>query len=157
FPPGRFTYVKSNFFREFKGDAIETMASFVGTSPSPYTFGPFVEHWHGAATRVNPTDTAFPHRQHSFNFMVWSNWATPAETDKNCQWSGKCWTAMRPHLIDSSYVNYVSDEGENISRAAYGPNYERLLALKDRYDPTNFFRMNHNIQPGRTAQAARND
>lgn len=157
FPPGRLTYVKSNFLRELNDDAIETIASFAGTSPSPYSFAPFVEHWHGAATRVSPTDTAFPHRLHPFNLMIWSNWATPAETEKNIQWNRDCWAAMKPHLIDSSYVNYVSDEGEGVSRAAYGPNYERLLALKNRYDPANFFRMNHNIQPGRTAQAVGND
>jgi len=157
FPPGRRTYVKSNFLRELNDSAIATIASLAGTSPSAYSFAPFVEHWHGAATRVSPTDTAFPHRQHPFNFMLWSNWATPAETENNLQWTRDCWNAMKPYLIDSSYVNYVSDEGESVSRAAYGPNYERLLALKNRYDPTNFFRMNHNIQPGRTAEAARND
>ena len=54
---------------------------------------------------------------------------------------------MRPLLIDGSYVNYVSDEGDAFAQAAYGPNYERLVALKDKYDPTNFFRMNHNIKP----------
>lgn len=157
FPPGRLTYVKSNFIRELNDDATETIASFAGASPSPYSFAPFVEHWHGAATRVSPTDTAFPHRQHSFNLMVWSNWATPAETEKNIQWTRECWAAMKPHLIDSSYVNYVSDEGESVSRAAYGPNYDRLLAMKNRYDPTNFFRMNHNIAPTGAARAAGND
>lgn len=157
FPPGRFTYVKSNFLSELSDNAVQTFASFAGNSPSPHTFGPFVEHWHGAATRVSPTDTAFPHRKHAFNFMVWSNWATAEETEKNIQWTRKCWAAMKPHLMDSSYVNYVSDEGESVSRAAYGPNYERLLALKNRYDPTNFFRMNHNIVPSRAAQAASNN
>ena len=157
FPPGRLTYVKSNFLRELNDPAIETLTSPAGTSPSPYSFAPFVEHWHGAATRVNPSETAFPHRQHPFNLMIWSNWAAPAETEKNIQWTRDCWAAMKPHLIDSSYVNYVSDEGESVSRAAYGPNYERLLALKNRYDPANFFRMNHNIQPGRAALSARND
>jgi len=157
FPPGRLTYVKSNFLRELNDPAIETLTSLAGTSPSPYSFAPFVEHWHGAATRVSPTDTAFPHRQHPFNLMIWSNWATPGETEKNIQWTRHCWAAMKPHLIDSSYVNYVSDEGESVSRAAYGPNYERLLALKDRYDPSNFFRMNHNIPPSRTALSAKSD
>ena len=50
-------------------------------------------------------------------------------------------------LISSAYGNYASDEGESIAREAYGPNYDRLAALKTKYDPTNFFRMNHNITP----------
>ena len=60
---------------------------------------------------------------------------------------------MRPHLVAGSYVNYVSDEGDVFARAAYGPNYDRLASLKDKYDPTNFFRMNHNIKPTKAAQA----
>jgi len=154
FPPGRLTYVKSNFFQDLNEDAIDVAASFVGKSPSPYSFAPALEHWHGAATRVSPTATAFPHRQYSFNLMVWSNWATPAETEENIQWTRDCWAAMKPHLVDSSYVNYVSDEGESVARAAYGPNYERLLGLKNRYDPNNFFRMNHNVPPGRATHSA---
>ena len=59
----------------------------------------------------------------------------------------ECWSALRPFLIEGSYSNYVSDEGDTFARAAYGPNYDRLVALKNKYDPANFFRMNHNIKP----------
>jgi FAD/FMN-containing dehydrogenase len=147
FPPGRLTYVKSSFINEFSDDAIEAMAEFAGTSPSPYSFAPFFEHWHGAATRVGATDTAFPHRTHSYNFMAWSNWADPIDSEKNIRWTRECWQALQPFLADGSYQNYVSDEGEGVARAAYGVNYERLLALKNKYDPTNLFRMNHNLKP----------
>jgi FAD/FMN-containing dehydrogenase len=54
---------------------------------------------------------------------------------------------MKPFLVESTYGNYLSDEGDPSARAAYGANYDRLAALKSRYDPTNFFRMNHNIKP----------
>jgi Berberine and berberine like len=62
-------------------------------------------------------------------------------------------STVHPHayslyLIPSAYSNYLTDEGEAITREAYGANYERLVALKKKYDPTNFFRMNHNIKPG---------
>ena len=147
FPPGRLTYVKSNFIRALNDDAIRAIAEFAGRSPSPLSFAPFVEHWHGAATRVGITDTAFPHRQHSYNLMFWSNWESPSETDKNIQWTRSAWSALRPLLVEGSYGNYVSDEGDLVARAAYGPNYERLVALKNKYDPMNFFRMNHNIKP----------
>ena len=154
FPPGRLTYVKSNFIRDLSDDAIDAVVQYVGKSPSPYTFAPFIEHWHGAATRVEPTATAFPHRQYSYNFMAWSNWASPSESEKNIRWTRECWEALRPFLIDGSYGNYVSDEGDSAARAAYGPNYDRLIALKNEYDPTNFFRLNHNIEPTRERPSA---
>ena len=53
FPPGRLTYVKANFIRSLSDKAVDTLAEFAGTSPSVHTFGPWVEHWHGAATRVS--------------------------------------------------------------------------------------------------------
>ena len=147
FPPGRRTYVKSNFVRDLNEEAIRRIAEFAGKSPSIYSFAPFLEHWHGAATRVGVTDTAFPHRKHSYNLMFWSNWETPSETEANVEWTRSSWNALKPLLVEDSYQNYLSDEGEASARAAYGPNYERLAALKNSYDPSNFFRMNHNIKP----------
>jgi len=147
FPPGRHVYTKSNFLRELSDEAIETAVRYVGKSPSPFTFAPFIEHWNGAATRVAPSDTAFPHRQYSWNLLVWSMWTSHAETEKNVTWTRGCWEAMKPYLVAGSYGNYVTDEGESIAREAYGCNYDRLVALKNKYDPTNFFRMNHNIKP----------
>lgn len=147
FPPGRHTYVKTNFLRALTDEAIATMARWSGTSPSPTTFAPFFEHWHGAVSRVDASATAFPHRKYEWNLFAWSTWTDPAETEKNVQWTRQCWDAMCPFLADGSYVNYVSDEGDASARASYGPNYDRLVALKNKYDPTNLFCMNHNIQP----------
>lgn len=154
FPPGRQTYVKSNFIRSLSDEAIDALVQYVGKSPSPYTFAPFIEHWHGAATRVAITDTAFPHRQYSWNFFAWSMWISASESEKNKQWTRDCWEALQPFLVAGSYGNYVADEGEAIARAAYGANYDRLVALKNKYDPTNLFRMNHNIKPSQTAPTA---
>ena len=151
FPPGRHTYVKSNFLRDLSDAAIDTMAQWAGKSPSPFTFAPFIEHWHGAVHRVGVSDTAFPHRTHSWNVFAWSMWADPADTEQNVRWTREFWEAMRPHLADGSYVNYVSDESEASARAAYGVNYGRLAALKSKYDPSNLFSMNHNVPPGERA------
>ena len=153
FPPGRLVYTKSNFLRGLGDDVIENLAQFVGKSPSPCTFAPCVEHWHGAATRVAPGDTAFPHRQYSWNFFAWSIWTDPAESEKNIRWTRECWEALKPFLIAGAYGNYVTDEGDAIAREAYGCNYDRLVALKNKFDPTNFFSMNHNIRPTKVAQA----
>jgi hypothetical protein len=151
FPPGRLTYVKSNFIRTLSDETIDTLVRFVGKSPSPYTFGPFLEHWHGAARRVAVGDTAFPHREYEWNFFAWSNWTDASQSEKNIQWTRECSEALRPFLVAGSYGNYPADEGDAVARAAYGPNYDRLVALKKKYDPTNLFRMNHNIKPNDTA------
>ena len=147
FPPGRHTYVKSNFLQALSDETIETIAEWAGKSPSPYTFAPFFEHWHGAVSRVGITETAFPHRHHSWNLFAWSMWIDPADSEMNIRWTRECWQAIGPFLVGGSYVNYISDEGEAVARSAYGANYDRLLALKNKYDPTNLFRMNHNINP----------
>ncbi len=153
FPPGRYAYVKSNFLRSLSDDAIEVIVEYAGKSPSPHTFAPFFEHWHGAVSRVGVSDTAFPHRQHSWNLFAWSVWENPSDSERNIQWTRECWQAMQPFLVSGSYVNYVADEGEASARAAYGPNCERLAALKNKYDPTNFFRMNHNVKPTQSPRA----
>lgn len=154
FPPGRQVYTKSNFLRNLSDEAIDILVQYVGRSPSPYTFAPFLEHWHGAATRVPVAATAFPHRQYSWNFLAWSMWIDASDSEKNKQWTRECWEAVRPFLVAGSYGNYVADEGEVIAREAYGSNYDRLVALKNKYDPTNFFRMNHNVKPSDVAQPA---
>jgi FAD/FMN-containing dehydrogenase len=130
FPPGRQTYVKANFIRSLSDKAVDTLAEFAGTSPSVHTFGPWVEHWHGAATRVAVSDTAFPHRQYPYNFSVWSNWGSSSGSEENIKWTRACWDAMRPFMAEGSYVNYLEDEGDPLPRAAYGPNYDRLVALR---------------------------
>jgi len=112
-------------------------------------FAPAIEHWHGATSRIGPTDTAFPHRTHPFNFFAWSTWVDPSETDLHVRWTRQFWDAMKPHLASGSYVNYISDDEDGTARAAFGPNYQRLATLKNRYDPTNLFRMNHNVRPAR--------
>ena len=150
FPPGRHTYVKSNFLTVLSDGAIEAMCEWAGKSPSPYSFAPFIEHWHGAVNRVGVSETAFPHRGFSWNVIAWSSWENPAETEKNVEWTRECWKTMTPFVGSGSYVNYVSDEGDVFARSAYGANYERLVSLKNKYDPINFFHMNHNIRPTRS-------
>jgi FAD/FMN-containing dehydrogenase len=149
FPPGRQVFVKSSFMDELTDPAIEVLAEYAASRPSSLVFAPAIEHWHGATTRIGPTDTAFPHRTHPFNFFAWSTWVDPAETDLHVRWTREFWDAMKPHLASGSYVNYISDDEDGTARAAFGPNYERLATLKNRYDPTNLFRMNHNVRPAR--------
>jgi FAD/FMN-containing dehydrogenase len=147
FPPGRQAYWKANFLHGLPDDAIETFHRYALTAPSLYTTGPWLETVHGAVARKDPTETAFAHRQHPFNFLVLSSWAEASEAEQNITWTRECWEAMRPFMAPGAYVNYLEDEADPHARAAYGTNYDRLLALKHRYDPDNLFRINHNIRP----------
>ena len=132
FPPGRHVFVKSSFMGELTDPAIEVLTEFALNRPSSLVFAPAIEHWHGAAARVPPTDTAFPHRTHPFNFFAWATWTDPKDTERHVAWTRQFWDAMKPHLASGSYVNYIADNDESTARAAFGPNYDRLLALKNR-------------------------
>ena len=102
---------------------------------------------HGAASRVAVTDTAFPHRQEQYELGILSQWDDHADSEKNIRWTREFWEAIQPNVEEAVYVNMLGEEGEERVRAAYGPNYERLVVLKNKYDPTNFFRLNQNIKP----------
>jgi FAD/FMN-containing dehydrogenase len=152
FPPGRHAYTKANFLKDLSDGAIDAFAAHA-TAPSPYTSG-VLEHLGGAFSRVPPGDTAFAHRNYPYNFSIWSNWLDPADSEKNIQWTRGFWDAMQPFMVAGAYVNYLEDEADPLARDAYGPNYHRLVSLKNKYDSTNFFRMNHNIKPSQAASTS---
>ncbi len=147
YPKGALNYWKSTFLRELSDDAIGTMIECFARCPTP--MGQLlVEHVHGAAVRVGIEETAFPHRQESYNFFILTQWQDPAMTDRCIAWTRDTYAQMEPFAAAGRYVNYLGDEeGVDPVPAAYGPNYRRLRELKNRYDPKNFFRMNQNIRP----------
>ena len=146
FLPGRLHYWKSNFLRTLNDDAIETMVKYASVKPSPMSLF-YLQHTHGAASRVGPSETAFPHRFDQYDFAILSMWSNPSDTETNVKWARDLWETMQPFVERSVYVNNLGEEGEDRVKAAYGPNYERLVALKKRYDPGNMFRLNQNINP----------
>ena len=146
FPQGRRHYWKSSYLKELSEEAIEVMVEYVSEVPSPAT-GVGLQQMHGVASRVDPTATAFPHRDEHYDLLILSQWADPAESESNVEWTRSLFEAMKPFCEGGVYVNNLGDEGEDRVREAYGANYERLLALKGKYDPTNLFRLNQNIKP----------
>ena len=106
-----------------------------------------LQQMHGAASRVDPTATAFAHRAEQYDFLILSQWSEASDSDRNVQWTRALFEAMRPHLEESVYVNNLGDEGPGRVQAAYGENYPRLAALKRTYDPDNLFCANQNIDP----------
>jgi FAD/FMN-containing dehydrogenase len=147
FPHGSLNYWLSSFTRGLPDELIDiAVERFVGV-PSPMTSILF-EHFHGAVTRVGPTETAVPHRDQGWNLLIPSVWTDPVDTDANIAWSRDSFGALRPHFGSGRWLNYLGDDqAEDAIRAAYGPNYGRLREVKRRYDPDNVFHLNHNLVP----------
>jgi len=147
FTPGRRYYWKSSLLRKIEERAVDAMTEYARVMP--LTAGSFIymQQLHGAASRVGAGATAFPHRYDHYNCGPLAGWDDPAETEKNVRWARQCWEALQPFYERRAYVNDLGDEGDQRVKDAFGENYNRLLALKKKYDPTNFFRMNQNVRP----------
>jgi FAD/FMN-containing dehydrogenase len=145
-PPGRLRYYKASLIRHLSDGAIDTLVEYAHRKPTPLSVI-YLQQLHGAAGRVGAADTAFPHRFDHYNYGAALETEDLADTEKGIEWSRDCWEAMQPFVESSNYANDLGDEGEQRVVEAYGPNYERLVALKNKYDPTNFFRLNANIKP----------
>jgi FAD/FMN-containing dehydrogenase len=142
-------YIKSNMMQRIGDDAIDTLVERFAKIPSPLSLV-FFQQLGNAANRVDPAVTAFSHRDALCEWGCLSSWLDPAADDLNMQWTRELAEAMRPFTMGSDYVNQIgleTEEGTERIRAAYGANYDRLLALKNKYDPTNLFRHNQNIKP----------
>jgi UDP-N-acetylenolpyruvoylglucosamine reductase len=148
FPKGALNYWKSAFFTELSDAAVRTMVDAFEAAPSIMS-GMVIENFHGAVTRVDPTATAFPHRQPGYNLALIGEWLDPAATDANVAWVRETFAALEPYMAPQAYVNYLGADDASRIRNAYGPNYDRLVELKRRYDPENRFRLNQNIDPSR--------
>jgi hypothetical protein len=147
--PGQFNYWKTSLMRALNESAIEVLLDYAQKRPTPSSVIYF-QQAHGAASRVKPGDTAFAHRFDHYDSGPWAIWQDRADTDRCIRWAQECWDALRPFYEPSAYVNAVDDAiGDNDERvrSAYGSNYDRLVSLKNRYDPTNLFRLNANIRP----------
>lgn len=146
FPPGLQVYWRSDFLSDLTDEAIDTMVDHFDRVASPLTIV-MLEQFGGAVARVPANATAFPHRASDFNLAIISRWESPAEADTHIAWTRSLHQAIGP-LAAGVYVNYLSEEGADRIKAAYGPeNYARLAALKHRYDPDNLFQLNQNVQP----------
>jgi FAD/FMN-containing dehydrogenase len=140
------TFARGSVVADLSDAMIDVIVANTATVPS--LGGNFViEQFHGAVCRTGRSDTAFPHRSPSYNFSLHAYWWDPSAAERVEKWGYGFWESMRPLVGEAAYSNYLGDEGLDRARAAYGVNYQRLTALKKRYDPTNFFRQNQNIVP----------
>ncbi len=148
-PPGLQNFWKSSYLKSFSDEAIEVLASYSEAITSPLS-QVHLQHLEGAVRRVNEDDMAFSHRDSSCALNIVTKWENPLEADRHIQWTRDFEVAMRPFSTGGVYVNFLGEEGEDRVRAAYGlAKYGRLIALKNKYDPTNFFRLNQNVKPAK--------
>jgi hypothetical protein len=149
-PPGSW-YYKTGYLdgARFEGDDFIDVLLAHCDFPSPSMLSRiYIEHLGGAMGRVPPEATAFVHRRSPFDLIVIAGGFPPEAAERNMRWARATSDAMRPFMSGGAYVNYLdADAGADAVKAAYGPAYERLVALKRRYDPTNVFRLNQNIRP----------
>ncbi len=147
FPRGRHYYWKASLMNRISDAAVDTMIEYFSAVPSPYTVMGF-QQLGNAANRVHQDETAFSHRDALYDFLMLSGWEDPSQAERNIRWTRELYSSMQPSLHGGVYVNAVTADSEQGIREAYRPKtYERLVALKNKYDPTNFFRINPNIKP----------
>ncbi len=147
-PHGWHRYWKAIETPPFEEAVIDTLIDHTSriTSPRSYTI---IFQLGGALARVAEDATAYPQRDAAFNVNINAVWLEgDSQADEHTRWTRDFYGAVEPHAGGRVYVNFLGDEGEERVRAAYGEEkYERLRALKRRYDPTNVFRLNQNIRP----------
>ena len=146
-PPGRNYYWKSEDLPELTNGAIDVIVERCNGITSPHTIVPIFQLG-GAVADVDENATAYSHRRAAYALNCNASWED-GEPMPHVQWARDFSEALQPHSM-GVYVNFLGDEGEDRARAAYGPEkYRKLVQLKDKYDPTNFFRVNQNIKPSK--------
>jgi FAD/FMN-containing dehydrogenase len=148
-PYGRRVYWKSHMVSELSDGLLDVVADYATRLPSPVT-RITIEHYHGAYGRVGKHDTAYWHRDTSYQVLAAAGWEDPAQEEATIRWVRELHAAMAPFASTATYLNFVMvdepDRAERV-RAGYGDNYQRLAQIKAAYDPTNLFRVNNNIEP----------
>jgi len=145
-PHGIRSYWKSSFLEGFPDTAVDVFMNFMERCPSRQTLS-ILEHSHGAAARVPCCATAFPRRKEGLALVIFGLWNKAEQDDANIAWTREFHIAMRTWSAGSVYVNSLSEDESDRVREAYGQNFERLRAIKAKYDPQNRFRRNQNIPP----------
>lgn len=145
-PPGSGNYWRSHRFRELSDEAVLTFNDY-GRGATSTEIAAWLVHYGGAFQRIPPTDTAYVHRDTPFDLGISARWPISEDGAPHVEWAREFWTAMAPFSTGGIYSNWSSDVAADSSAAAYGVNLSRLQDLKRRYDPTNLFSANFNVEP----------
>jgi hypothetical protein len=146
YPAGLYSYYKSHYLTQISDDLIDIMVDGFGNVASPMSALGF-EQFGGAVKRVGVEDTAFRHRDVAYDIAILGEWSDPETSAVNIQWVREVVSKTEPFATGGVYVNFLGEDGEDQVKAAYGSHFQRLVALKCQYDPSNFFHLNQNIKP----------
>jgi FAD/FMN-containing dehydrogenase len=146
YPPGMQWYWKADFVNEISDEALARHIEFGSKIPT-WASGMHLYPTDGAASRVPGDATAWNWRDAKWCQVMAGISPDPADRERITDWSRSYWEALHPYSAGGAYVNMMMEEGQERVHASYGPNYDRLAAVKARYDPGNLFRMNQNIVP----------
>jgi hypothetical protein len=146
FPAGNQNYWKGLFLRDLNDAAIDTIIAHANQATSPLS-AVVIEYYAGAASRVPVSETAFAPRNETYDIGILAQWSDPAESAQQIAWTRGLAAALEPFGSGAYLLNFLAADDDNRVRAAFGPSYERLVAVKNRYDPSNFFSINQNIKP----------
>ncbi len=144
--PGARNYWKSHNFGDLSDETIGILLGYAQDLPSDFS-EIFVAQMGGATNRVTSDATAYVGRDAAFVLNVHTRWEDPADDERCIAWAREFFEATLPAAIAGAYVNFMTAEESDRVQAAYGANHERLVAVKDEYDPNNMFRLNQNIVP----------
>ena len=140
-------YWKSGYTQELSDELIEVAVEGAARFPNPLS-AMAIFHMHGEAARVAPDATAFALRRVQWDLNVMAQWLDPAQEEAAIGWVRQVWAGIEPLTSGSAYINHIAgDDLPEKVRASYGTNYEKLVALKNKYDPANLFRLNPNVRP----------
>lgn len=145
YPPGDQWYWKGDFVLDLSDEAIAEHLKHaeVPTTQSTMHLYPV----NGAVHRVGKNETAWNRRDANWSMVIVGVDPDPSSKDKLVKWARDYWSALHPHSVGASYINFMMEEGQDRIQATYGDNYERLQKIKKKYDPDNFFHVNQNISP----------
>jgi hypothetical protein len=145
-PKGMQWYWKGDFVKELSDRAIELHVEHTGKVPTELSIA-HIYPINGAVHKVGRHETAWNCRDATWSMVICGIDPNPANAPALKAWAKEYWDAIHPHNLKGAYLNFMMEEGEDRIRATYGDNYDRLAAIKKKYDPTNFFRVNQNIKP----------
>ena len=150
--PGARNYWKSHNFESLSDELFDVMIAYIHKLPSPHT-EIFIGQVGGQMNRVGEEETAYPHRTANFIMNVHGRWVTPAEDEACISWCRSFFHESAKLATGGVYINFLTEEETDRIRSAYGPNFDRLVDVKSKYDPNNLFRSNQNIVPKKIAMS----
>jgi FAD/FMN-containing dehydrogenase len=146
YPPGLQWYWRGDFATELSDEAIALHLRYGSEVPTMHS-SMHIYPIDGAPHRAGKHETAFSYREATFSQVIIGVDPDPANNERIISWTRDYWDAVHPHSGGGAYVNFMMDEGQERVKATYRDNFERLVDIKNKYDPTNLFRVNQNIRP----------